>query len=276
MNNIYDYNKASDFLRDAWDEKQRLSPQLSLRSWAKHLGLESHAPLHLMISGKRNIPKKYVPTFANYFDLTAKESLYFETLVDLERSKDIEKKEFYLQRLRKLSPRHDVKMVEIEQFRFLRDPLHTLLLEMVDLHSFSGDPKKISHALHPKVSATQIAAALDRLVSIGLLIENKRGHFVKTNKHITTIPDLKDRAVQEYHQNVSRLAADLIVEQDVLEREFNSYSLNIKASSLPKAKKLLREFARKFITEVEASPNEGEQTYQLNLQLFALTKRKIP
>jgi len=37
------------------------------------------------------------------------------------------------------------------------------------------------------------------------------------------------------------------------------------------AKKIIREFIKNFIENVESKPKEGDETYQLNVQFFGVT-----
>ncbi len=52
----------------------------------------------------------------------------------------------------------------------------------------------------------------------------------------------------------------------------NGYAINLKKSDLPKAKKLIREFVQDFARKIEATQKTGDETYQLNVQFFGLTK----
>lgn len=67
------------------------------------------------------------------------------------------------------------------------------------------------------------------------------------------------------------MAAQAVQSQDVVSREFNSYSFNMKKDALPKAKTMIREFVNEFLSECEAKAGEGDETVQLNLQLFKIT-----
>ncbi|MGK5086384.1 TIGR02147 family protein [Bdellovibrionota bacterium FG-2] len=269
--NVYHYASAPAFLRERWEEKRKRNPGFSLRAWSRQMGCESHAPLHLMIAGKRLIPKKYIPFFVSTLKLTPKEGLYFETLVDLSRAKGVEQKTLYLDRLKGLAPQTKVRMHEVDSFRCLGDPLHTILLEMSVLAGFKSDPHWIQSRLSVKTSIPRIQEAIERLLSLGLLKRREDGELIKTNQHLTNRPDVADLGSQEYHRKVSGLAADAVTTQKIEEREFNGYAFNIKKRDLPRAKQMMREFAQKFIQAIEAPSQEGEESYQLNLQFFKLT-----
>jgi uncharacterized protein (TIGR02147 family) len=288
MLTVFNYQEASGFLRDAWEEKKKRNPAFSMRAWARSLGLEGHAPLHLMMKGQRPIPKKYLPKFIESLGLSAREGMFFETLTDLKRARSMDEKNFYLKRLRELRPSAEFKVVEVEAFKVLSEPLHTLLLEMTALAGASHDPKVIAQELRLKATPTQVAAVLERLVGLGLLLEVEKSaappvegqkitaekKYRKTNRGITSPPDVTSKGVQQYHKAVSQWAIDLISQLDVSEREFNSYALNIRRSSLPRAKELIRTFVKEFHAQIEAPEGDGEETYQLNIQFFGLTKRQ--
>lgn len=269
---VFHYSDPCQFLRDAWKAKNAANPAFSLRAWSKKLGFENSAPLSLMLGGKRPIPKKYLPAFISQLELTPAEGHFLEALVECRQAKTPEAKHYYYQRLRDLSPNAPVTMVEIEQFKYLEDPLHMTILEMVDLADFDPDPRQIQRRLRRKSSVQEVKDAIERLETLKFLFRDESGALRKSQAHLATKADIQDAAVTLYHQNVARMAAEQVVVQGVLQREFNAFAMNIAKKDLPKAKKLLREFADTFIREVEAKPAHGEETYQLNLQFFSLTK----
>ncbi|HUP57825.1 MAG TPA: TIGR02147 family protein [Bdellovibrionota bacterium] len=272
MLSIYNYSDPTRFLKDAWEAKRERNPAFSIRSWAKTLGLEAHAPLSLILSGKRDIPRKYIPQFIQSLGLQPREGLYFETLVELQRSKGPQQKDFYLKRLAEISPREPVRMVEVESFKCLSNPLHMTLLEMVDLAGFSPDPRWIRSRLAAPASIREIEECLERLIALGLMKEGPDGKLTKTNRHLTTRPDNVDQGVQDYHRKTLALAAEAVARQAVPAREYNGYAFNIREESIPRAKELIRKFCKDMMQELETRPGDGTQTYQLAVQFFGLTQ----
>ena len=128
-------------------------------------------------------------------------------------------------------------MVEVENFKFLGDPLHTIILEMTDLKDFRPEAKWIQKALRFKASLDEIETVVERLIGLGLLRESSDGKWTKTHHHITNRVDIADKGFEEYHRNVSKLAADLIADQAVTDREYNGYAFNIKHMVNFKSKK---------------------------------------
>ncbi len=270
MVSIYKYSEPHTFLKDAWTAKKDKNPAFSMRSWAKKLGFGNNSPLSLMMAGKRPIPKKYVPAFAEDLGLDARESQYLDALVDFGNAHNPKEREYYWQRLQTISPERPVQVLELEHFKFLGDPIHTCILEMIDLKGFKNDAAWIRDHLKFPVTLERVEDALDRLVALGLVRETANDKLEKCQKHLSSRSDVVDEGGQQYHINVSELAAAMVKTQALDEREFNAYAMNIRKDKLPAAKKLMREFIDKFIREVEATPGEGQQTYQLNVQFFGL------
>ena len=243
-----------------------------MRAWSRQLGFANNAPLSLMLAGKRHIPKKYIPNLISSLELAPDEGLYFETLVELERASGIREKSFYEERLQSLSPKKSVTFHEIESFKYLGNPLHMIILEMTDLQDFKADVEWIQNQLMIKATIQEIKDVLERLTTLKLLTQDSKGRWIKTQKHLTNRPDVADQGSREYHHNVSVLASEQVKIQDVLVREFNGYSINIKKGDVPKAKEAIREFIKNFATNIEAPPGTGDATYQLNVQFFGTTK----
>ena len=136
MSTIYEYINPAEFLTTQLEIKKNKNSGFSLRSCAQQMGFKSHGPLHHMLSGMRNIPKKYVPFFVKSLKLNSKESKYFETMIDFQRAKLASEKEMYHNRLKELSPRVVRDVIEIESFKYLSNPLHFFILEMTELKNF--------------------------------------------------------------------------------------------------------------------------------------------
>lgn len=272
--NIFDYTDPHQFLKDAWTEKKQKNSSFSLRAWARKLGFENNSPLSLMLAGKRPIPKKYLPHFAENLSLNARESLYLETLIDLSRSKTPREREFYLERLKSLSPRPALNVQEIDSIKFGRDPLHAMILEMTYLPDFQPDPKQIQSRLLVKATIPEIEAAIDRLLTLGLLIRTDDGQLKKTHVHLHIHPKGADQMVQDFHRNCTKVALDINLSVPPAGRELSTFILNMGNASLPRAKEKIQEFVQNFIREFESQPGYSEETFQFMVQLFPLTSSK--
>lgn len=271
MLSIFNYIDIAQYLQDTLEEKKKSNPMFSLRSWAMQLDMKSHGPLHAMLKGERNIPKKYIPKLISSLKLEPKESKYFEALVDFSRAKTNEEREFYRERLQSLSPKELREIEDVMVYKFFVDPLHCILCEMAELKAFENNLAWIKQHMRGNPNLKDIQEALDRLKKLGVFKE-EGGKLVKQVRHMNTKNDIMNEAIREYHKAMGQIAINQIGKQAVEEREFSGVSFNIKKKDIPKIKEAIREFSDQIIQTYETKPKEGEETYHLNVQFFSLSK----
>ena len=274
MVNTYMYLETNKLLSSKFNEKKAKNASFSIRSWANQMGLSSHGGLQQILAGKRTVPKKYIPQIIKSLDFTTGEAMYFETLVDFEKAKTSEEKDIYYKRLTHLRPnKKEVQVVEIENFKYFQNPLHSIIRTMIERKDFENNPEKIKKILRMKTTQREIKEVVERLISLGFVSEN--GNKLKKNhKHIKNKIDVSSKAVEDYHQKMSLVASEEVKRQSIDEREFNSFCLNMEKNQMKNAKKKIRNFVDEFISEFEAPNKKSNETYQLNVQLFSLTKNK--
>lgn len=268
MLKVYDYEKAYLFIRDAWKEKKKKNTSFSLRAWSKKLGFENNAPLSLMIAGKRPIPKKYIPLFIRDLELSASEGLYLETLIEFDRSKDEEMRQFYYKRLQELSPQNEIKFREIELCHFFQDPIHFILLEATQLKNFKHDDIHwIRENLFLDTTLAEVETVLKRLEALGFLEKrNRRYHRIET--HLISSRDIPSAVLKKFHENNALTGSKAVYEQSVNEREFNGFMFNIDPKEMDLIKKDIRNFIDSLMQRYEKPFGEGVSTYQLNSHFF--------
>lgn len=276
MLSIYNYKELHNFLKDAWLDKKRKNPAFSLSAWSRQLGFENSSPLSLALKGKRTLPKKYLPLVIKSLDLNMEEATYLENLFDLSKAKTAKEKLFYHKQLEQLSPQISNKTT-VDEYRSLAEPIYGFILELTELKNFKTDPYWIQDRLRVRYDLFTISDAIQRLIKLNLLkVEESPRRFYKTYRNITTENDVLDWAAREFHQEISRLAGLAVQEQPLETREFQSFTFNLKKKDLMKAKNKIRKFIDNFLAEFESPPGQGDETYQLNVQLFAVTRGSGP
>jgi uncharacterized protein (TIGR02147 family) len=208
--------------------------------------------------------------------LGPQEAHYFETLIDLQRSKSLEEKQLYSDRLTELSPSTDgVRLTEVEVYKSIKDPLHSLLLEMTTLDGFQNDLRWIQKRMFFDVSIEKIKETLDRLLSLGLLLETHEGGLKRSTSNVINPTDVPSQGIRELHRNSCLLAAEAVTTQAVHDRDFNSLVLNVSPNCLPEAKKEIREFILKFAEKFEAKTStHAQESFGINVHFFKLTQNK--
>lgn len=273
MKEIYKYLEPIEFISDRFEEIKARNSGYSLRAWAKSLGMKSHGPLHAILRKQRKIPKNLVIPLIKTLKLDKQEAKYFELLVDLSRAKKPEEIEFYQDKLAKLSPVPLREIHDLEAYKYLTDPIHFTVAEMTQLKNFNDSPAWIKKSLRVNQNMRDLDVIIERLRNLGI-VEKKKDKYLKPVQHLYTKLEVSSEVVQNYHKFCSRLAIDQISQQEVEEKEFNALCFNIKKKDLPQIKEQIRDFVNKLVEDFEASSHQGDETYQLNVQFFSLTKSK--
>jgi uncharacterized protein (TIGR02147 family) len=277
MLSIYSYNNFKDLLRDQIQEKKNKNPSFSLRSFAKQLGLKSHGPIQQIMAGERILPKKYLPFISKSFNLNENERSYLEALIDFEKSKSLEEKTIYYEKLKKLRPKNqEIRIFELENYKFFENPLHSIILTLMERVDYQHDVRWIQSKLRFKVTQNEILQAINLLLDLGMATEEEGKAKIKqsnwSSKH-----DVPSKAVQSFHHKMGLLAAEEVEKQPVADREYQSMSLNLRKDRLPEAKKIIQKFIQEFMQEFDSPEDQTltVETYHINTQLFALTKKDI-
>lgn len=264
---VYDFDKAYEFLRSAWEEKRKINPSFSLRAWAKNLGLSSNTTLSLILAGKRKIPAKYIPMFIEKLSLNPIEGQYLENLIAYNQSKDLKLKRFYADRLNALRPKNAKSLLTQQQIEFISNPNHVVLLEAIDLKDFRSNEKWILEHIDEAMEAQDIKEIISRLIELNL-ISDVDGHLTRRTGHLNTTDEIPSAAIKLFHKNNAKRAIVAIDKQDLESRDISGHFFNIEKKNLPEIKQAIRSFVGSLLTEYEAKPGCGDASYQLNIQLF--------
>lgn len=269
--NIKKFDDYRDFLVNFAQEAKRARPNFSYGSWAKSMGLKDTSSLTKIIQGAREPGPQITDRFVEYFSFTDDDAQYFKDLIRVHKFK--KDPELYLMLAKKVNEsrlQENITEISDEQFAQISQWYCMTIREMVRLKEFFEDPDWISKKFQFPVSKDEVIASVNALLEVGLLKRDDDGQLVQNYRRYKTSDDKTSEQIKKYHQKILELAQMAIFDVPLEEREFTASTLNIKKENLPQAKKLIREFKKKFceILEDEA----GDETYQIQLQLYPLTK----
>ncbi len=272
MTNIYNFTSPPEYLCAIWKQKKKNNALFSIRAWARQLGFTNHTIAYEIIQGRRKISSRYIPAIVNNLKLDSNEQTYFEAMINLQKSHNTNERNYHLEKVKKLQQIGLMELVEVDEPSPFEDPLYFLILEHISSKLFEGDAKSIHEKIVLNRSIEQVEQALTHLVDLKLLEKTETGYHTIRDL-IASKYNKPKMAAQQYHHNLLLAAGEQLTIQKVAQCEYGSYILNLNKQSLPKAKKLIRNFVKNFIHEVQAAPEEAEETYNIGIQLFALTRQ---
>jgi len=271
---IYTYRDYRMFLKDRFQQTKATNPVFSYRYFAKRAGYSSPNFLMLVIQGKRNLTEESIDRFSQALKLSARETKFFELLVNYAQAKDAERKQNYYQQLLAFPECARVRQLEKEQYEFLSTWYYPAILELVRLAEFQEDPNWIAGRLNHAVTPKQAREAIELLLKLKLLIRDEPGKLEISDQPITTGEEAQFLAAYSYHEQVIAHARVALTEQTPEEREFGGMTMALSLEQLNKVKGMIRDF-RKLVIHYLSKP-QGDPTgvYQFNLQLFRLDAKE--
>jgi len=268
---VYDYVQPHQFLKDTFSYKKEKNPSFSIRSWSKQMGMSTHSTLSGWLNEKKPINPGNIEVINQSLQLKGKELKYFEAIVGLHIAHGAEK-DFYEKQILLYHPSNESTYLNEQYFEIISKWLHMAILELTQLPHFDKSPNWIQSKLVKEYSLHEIEEALNRLIGMGLVKEDKNNSqkLVKTTKRLTTPKDRPHIAIQNHHREVLSIASEQISEQTVDERCYDTCTMTVDSSRMHEAKQLILKFREDMCHLMEKS--DGDRTYQLAVQLFRVSK----
>ncbi|MCP5464842.1 MAG: TIGR02147 family protein [Deltaproteobacteria bacterium] len=274
---IFTYLDYRAFLNDL-SEELRATGQFNLRDFAKKAKLRSPGYLKMIIDGRRNIKDDTAKNFSKAFLLNKKQSTYFLTLVQYNQEADPDKKTELFSKLIKQRPRSQEFKDDKNFNEYISEHHYVTIREMVMLKDFKEDYKFIAKRCYPAISPDQARKAVKTLIKLGLLKRDKNDDLKQTEQFVHTPDrDTQIAASFHHHENVLEIARQALI--DIPQEERSFYALTV-----PLPKKMFEEVIQDFyafrdrivskLNELEGSNEKFDDVYQINFQLFPVTKNK--
>jgi uncharacterized protein (TIGR02147 family) len=270
MKPIFTFTNYRDFIREYFVERKKASPSFSHRLFARLAGFSTSNFMHLVMGGKRNLTKESIDKISQAMKLKKRERDYFEHLVLFGQAKTVREKELYLSRLNTMRKGAFYKEIGSDQFEYIANWLHPVVRELVSLTAACGDEKELTNRIAHRVTPAQVRESIELLLRLGLLQRSKAGKLSPSSPLLSTGPGVTANAAARYHIGTMALAAEAIERFRPEERELVGMTLGVSKKTFEQIRERMWEFRQEVLAM--ADDPAPEQVYQLNIQLFPMTK----
>ncbi len=229
------------------------NPGYSLRAFAKSLGI-SHSSLSRILSAERPISREKREHLVERLGIGPELLERFETP---HSRKD--KAEF--------------RPLEIDRFAVIADWYHSAILELTQTKGFQSNPRAIARRLG--ITVTEVHAAIERLVNVGMLKRRGNGRLVNiagSQTSLGTVPH-SSAAQRRLQKQILQMAMDALESIPVEKRSQTSMTMAINTRRLPEAMEIIRRFRRQLSQLLEQDSDRNE-VYHLAVSLYPVTQPK--
>jgi uncharacterized protein (TIGR02147 family) len=273
---IASYTDYRAFLRDYYESRKKSVPHFSYQMIAEGAGFASASFVRMVIEGKKNLTEESIARFAKALGLNKKSAAYFRNIVLFCQAKDIETKALHLKKIDGFRKRNKPELLLPEEYDYLKNWLHAVVREAVELPGAGGDTEKIAGRLLVPVSQAVIKSSIEFLVQNKFLARDRNGALVRTDKTITTadIPQREEIVLiaKKYHLQMLEFARTALLELPKEERSITNTTLSISEKTFGLAVKRI-EALRYELLELAASDNDADRVCQLNINFFPIVKK---
>jgi uncharacterized protein (TIGR02147 family) len=268
MPTIYTYIDYRKFLLDVIAEKKLANPGFSCRQLSARLGV-SAATFVRILNGKRNVSRKLLPKFIDYFKLRERAAEYFSLLVELAHVKGGDKKNLTYQKILDFRSER-IKNIQPQYYSLFENNYLIALREIIDIKGGSKDFESLGKCLRPEVSGREVKKGFDTLLNLKLIAEGENKRYYAPETLLTTGEKWESIAIRRYQSEMIKLANDALMKYPKEERDISTLTIGVSPEEIVRVKEIIRR-ARQEILAVAEHSQKREYVYQLNVQLFPMS-----
>ena len=271
---IRQFTDYRTFLIAHSQDMKRIRPEWSYGSWAKRLGLKATSSITKILHGEREPGDQITEQLVSYFQFDERDATYFRDLVRLNKiRKDPRLSLLLLEKMSKENPQVAYRFLDDKTFSVISNWYYLPLRELIGSPQFIEDAEWIVKQFRFKLTAREVTQAIETMLELNLIQRKEDGRLSLAAGRISTNNDVASEGIKRYHEQMLDHAKLALRNTEVAEREFTASSLSLRIESLEKAKEVIRDFRRHFADLIEET--EGDTVYQLQIQLFPLTKAPV-
>ena len=269
---IFLYTDFRKYLYDFYEAEKKRNPHFSHRYIAQKVGFSSSGFFSKIIQGKTNISNELALRFADFLKLKKNEADYFGLLVLFNQAKSHADKKRWFEKIVAFS-KSKVKIVEVSQYKFFEKWYYVAIRELMAFFPFRGDYKQLAKMMDPPISPSQAKKAVRLLEHLDLIKKDENGVYSLSDVLISTGYDAKTLAINNFQLATLDLAKESIDRFTKEERDISTLTLSFSKEIYETIHERLKGFRREILELVKNDPGRVDKVYQVNFQIFPLSRR---
>ncbi len=274
MADIFKYTDYRKFIKDHSNDLKEIDKSFSQRHLLKKMKISSTGFIANVISAKKNLTPTHVLKMAKIFKLKKTETRYFETLVLFNQAKTLEEKNEFYQRLFALQG-ISTKYLQKREYNLFSRWYYVAIREAIYFLKLKKNYRLLAKTMEPSITAAQAEKAIKDLMALDLIDQDSEGYLVQKSPSLSTAgkDDVGSMQLANFQIATMDLAKRALNKFKTSERDISTMTLTLSKESLAKVKEETAEY-RKRLAKIAHDDDQVDRVYQMNIQLFPLTKKK--
>lgn len=267
---VHAYDDFRVLLKARYQELKERDAKFSHRYFCRAAGYGSSSAFGDLLNGRRKLSQAGALRLTQALKFTKEEGEYFLNLVNLNQAASLEERNLYYERMLAMKGT-PMETLAPGKFEYFSKWYHAALRELLYFHPCKDDFKALGRRLDPPVPAARVKKALLLMEKLGIVARDAQGFFRQTAKMITAEGTGGSLHVDNFQAETMRLAIGSLDRHPRGSRDISTLTATLSADSLEKAKAAVKSL-RQYILTLAEQDDAVDRVYQLNIQLFPMTR----
>lgn len=238
--------------------------------------------LKLIIEGTRNLSDEMAIRFAKTIGLNKDDTQEFCSLVRYNQAKEPLERNRYLKELSDLRTQRQLRAGEISSEAWNKVPswVTWVLYALADQKNVQfHSPEALREIIKNRASVDDIKKSLSSLLASGELVaQPETKELVKGRELMSGSEGIPVALVRKLQAELIYLGLESLFKDDPQDREFGALTVALTEEEFDQLKFELRQLRKRWFKDfaVQRRLNKGDRVFQLNIQLFPVTKQSQP
>ena len=283
MIQIFHYTDYRPFLKDALQALKEKDPKMSQRWIQLRLGVKTSGWLADLLAGRRKLGHSQLEAFSLLLSLSAREELYFQTLVDYVHAPNVPARN---RAFEKLATFHEVPrdLIDPDRFEYFSKWYYGAVREWLLIEPYKGDPARLARSLNPPITAIQAKEAIAVLERLGMIKRYASGEMRPSVEHVKKLPHFGPDYYYRYIRSQMELGIDAVERISKEERDVSALTLVLSEEGFLTFRQELKELRTRMIQLSESEnkqfwpgiDGDSRRVYQAILQVFPVSRAHAP
>jgi uncharacterized protein (TIGR02147 family) len=269
MESIYSYRDYRVYLRDYYEQCTANNARFSLRSFALKIGLNV-SNLTRILKGERNIAEATAERLVVYLKLRDREAEYFRLLVQYNQAHNPADKQALYEQIR-LFRKTRLRNLGAEYDEYFANWYNIALRELLNILPRKLKSAEIAKLLLPSPKPNDIRKSFNLLLQLGLVKEHDDGTLELSEKFVTTPDEWTGTTIHSFQIAMAELGKQALDRFPKNDRNISTFTLSLSPEGFKKTVQALARVQQE-IAEIAGTDAGPDRIYELNLQLFPLSK----
>lgn len=270
MPDVFNYHNYRAFLNDFIAEEKANHSFFSLRYIGQKVGIDA-GNLVKVLQEERHLSRRYVAPFIDLCRLRGRRAEYFILLIRYCRCKSNHQARELFEQLCELK-QAPARKLEAQHYRYFSEWYHAAIRSLLDYYDFKGNTDELGAQLDPPVSGAEAKRAIELLRALGLIAKQAHGRYKPTDKILSTGERWQSLAIEAFQEKVIELARQSIRRFSKEVRDISTITMNLSTEDFHKVMAVIKQCRQEILKIVDEAENSNN-VYQLNMQLFPLTRQ---